>query len=59
MIVEPRRPGFNSPKRGTNLVMLIVLLKKLAVPGPVIAGAAVLLVRFKRSREDRGSAKAQ
>jgi hypothetical protein len=32
--------------------MLIVLLKKLAVPGPIIGFVAVALIRFKRSRQD-------
>jgi hypothetical protein len=31
--------------------MLIVLLKKLAIPGPIIGVAAAVLVRFKRSRQ--------
>jgi len=40
--------------------MLIVLLKKLAVPGPVIGAAAVVLIRLKRSRQDkRHAAKAR
>jgi hypothetical protein len=37
--------------------MLIALLKKLAVPVPIIGLVAMWLIRFKRGREERRAAK--
>jgi hypothetical protein len=39
--------------------MLIVLLKKLAVPVPIIGVGAAALIRFKRSRQDRKASAAK
>jgi hypothetical protein len=39
--------------------MLIALLKRLAVPGPVIGIAAVSLIRLKRRRQDKHGTKDQ
>jgi hypothetical protein len=33
--------------------MLIALLKRLAVPGPIIGIAAASLIRFKRRRQEK------
>ncbi len=37
--------------------MLIALLKKLAVPVPIIGVAAATLIRFKRQRQEKRAAK--
>jgi hypothetical protein len=37
--------------------MLIALLKKLAVPVPIIGVAALWLIRFKRDRQEKRAAK--
>jgi hypothetical protein len=39
--------------------MLIILLKKLAVPIPIIGVAAAALIRFKRSRQERKASATQ
>jgi len=38
--------------------MLIALLKKLAVPVPIIGVLGAALIRFKRSRQEKRTAKA-
>jgi len=37
--------------------MLIALLKKLAVPVPIIGVAGAALIRFKRQRQEKRTAK--
>jgi hypothetical protein len=37
--------------------MLIALLKRLAVPVPIIGVAAAALIRFKRQRQEKRAAK--
>jgi len=48
-----RPPGYSNGK-----AMLIALLKRLAVPVPIIGVAAAWLIRFKRQRQLKKAAEA-
>jgi hypothetical protein len=54
-LTEPS--SFCAIRESYRLGMLIALLKRLAVPGPILGVAAVALIRLKRQRQEKHASK--